>query len=514
MSEQTLREIITLADEIKAKATAALPVASIVVPAEPDEPSGPICDAVDIQEAIKDLRPGQTLNVRPGAFYGDIEIDGKQGCTIRAIEPGATRISGLWSEADRGEVRWKRRAGYWAARHGDSHMAASDDAFLFKYGIDDALTGDRLLGKKKTDYGYGHGDGEMQVRLRDDANPNGKKLRFCDRPKRNLIKVRNSPEFSIDGFLIEGSGDADAIVYDSKSEGPHLRNNVFELCRRAARLPHNALVEWCEYTYPHFWRLYQDLVALNGEGSSALFDFGKQHWTSGPGNAALEGGFAESIYPGGSRGCEFHHNFYHEVWDGQRLGAFLDANSHHNVYYRCVDDAAEFENWSRKRSTAGNHEHHSLVEDAVGSGFSHQNTSGGMKGDHWASHCVFRNREVKSNFYIKIMRLNGKVNYAHCEFDLKGGFADGWGKMAVVARGMRSEALTKDLRLYNCVVTGDPTTGMKGEPDMRGIARQRGVVEAIDLPKGWPVERYAFIGPDVPDDLADWPRPKRRVFDR
>jgi len=477
----------------------------------------------DIQDQINAARPGDEIILEPSVHYGTLKIQDKPGIAIKARVPGETRISGLWKEADQGEVEWMSKWGAWAADHGDSHLVSSGDAFLFRYGGErpvDLLKSNTIevAGKtyKKPPFGYAFHPEAQQifVQLPDEADPNGKQIKFCDKPAQTLIDVQNSPDIMLDGIFIEGSGDTDAIKFDERSEAPTLRNCVFTHCRRAARLPHASTVEWCEYTYSGFWNFYQYLRGLNGEGTAALFNMAKHHWTAGSGNSMLEGGFAESIYPSGSRGCEFRYNFYHGTFDGFRMGAFVGTNSHHNVYWRNVDNHIEFESHESNRSTGGNYEHDSLLLDCPAAPVSHQDNSGGMVGEHWLAHCVIANREVAAPFMIKLMNVKNRIGYAHCDFELKAGHHEDWNDSNMLARGMKGQDVPSWLQIYNCMITGDQPQTMRGTPVIKNMAPARNTVAAIDLPDDWLAREHSFAGADRPGDLTDWPRPMRRVFDR
>lgn len=490
------------------------PAIPVVIPGEPPV-DGAVCDAPDIQAAINGLKPGETLNVRPGAYYGTLKIDGKKGCVIRAIDPGTVRISGLWQDADLGKVKWVRKWDAWACERPDTFMASYDDHFLFRYRSVDELKAPEILGHAKPDFGYAYKQGHIFMRLPNDEDPNGKSIQFCNKEAQAIIRVSNSPDLTIDGFAVEGAGNKDAIRFDAKSEAPLVENCVFTHSRRAVRVPHRATIRYCEYTYSGFWNLYQELVKLNGEGTAAMFDLTKKVWTKpGSGNAFLEGGLIETIYKAGSEGVVLENNFMHSVFDGQRLGCCKSVESSHNVYYQCLDNSFEAEHHT-DGINAKIHEHHSLILDCPAALCSHQDTNDkGMGEKHYVSHCVIANRDVSGPFLIKLLNVQNDIIYAHCQFEIKAGKDERWGNMATVVAGMRKQKVPSKLKVYNCVVTGDKPTPIKGSPTIKGIARARNTVEAEDVEDLGPIEPHTMMGPKIPDDLTDWPRPMRRAFSR
>jgi hypothetical protein len=492
----------------------------IVVPPVDPDPGTLGIPAVDLQSGIDAMRAGDTLLVEPGVFYGAILVRAKPGVTIKARVPGTVRISGLWEAADRGAVPWTEKWGVWSAKHGDSHLASVGDRFLFKFGSTsarpvDELKADTVLGYKRPFEGYAYKDGEVFLRLPDNADPNGKSIQFCDKPAQNIIKVINSLGITLEGLVIDGSGDTDGILFDKASEKPKLRKMAFSHCRRAARLPHGADVDDLEYTYRGLWNFYLKMVELNGVGTKAPFVLFKDRkgWSSGPGNSAVEGGAFESCHEGGSERCKIRRLYCHEVFDARRLGAFKGVDSGWNIHYRCLDDGGEFEAWQKTRTGAGNHEHHSLFQDCIGSFCSHQDASGGLTGDAWVSHCMFVSDEVHCPMFVKVMNMKGRATYAFCEFAFKSGFQEGWADKLVLAQGMKGQKVPDKIRFYNCVMRGDDPDKIDGAPIIKGTARARNTTEAVDIPPAdlGPIQPHAFMGPNIADD-KDWPRPMRTVF--
>ena len=467
------------------------------------------CSPENIQAAINKLRDGDCLVVKPGAFYGPLKVESVPNAIIMAENPGETRISGLWKEADQGKVTWTQKWGAWAAKHGDSFMGSVGDEFLFRYKLVDDLKADKIDHVKKPRFGYAYRGGEIFVILPGDEDPNGKQIKLADKPKQTLIKVSNSPGLKIDGFVIEGSGNTDAIVYDEASGKPVLRNCVFTHCRRAARLPHNSLVEWCEYTYPGFRNFFDHLFDLNGKDGEGIFHLVKDYWAS-KGNAAIEGGFAESIYEGGSGNCEFRYNLYHGLFDGERLGAFYNSSSHHNVYQYSYDNHWEAENWSADRPTSNLEIHHSLMLDCIAGPCSHQDSTGrGMKGPHYVRYNIIRSTDPERYhppFLIKLLNLDSlkePILYEYNYLEQAPGYNEGFGNTNAICYALKKQKVDPSkIILKNNVIYSKGLTKAKGEPDYS----KTNVMTETKLNDA---ALSLLIGEEVG---PDWPRPARRAF--
>jgi len=495
------------------------PAITAMIPGEPpvDAPKGKIptdrdivrCSPENLQRGINQLKPGQCLVVTPGVYYGGIEASSLPNTIVMAETPGTVRISRLWKEADQGKVRWSQKCGVWAAKHGDSFMGSYGDEFLFRYKNVDDLKADKILGVNKPKFGYAQKDGEIYVLLPGDEDPNGKQIKLADKPDQNVIKIKNSKGFVLQGFVIEGSGNGDAIMYDKDSEGPIIRDCVFTHCRRCARLPHKSLVEWCEYTYPGFKNFFDHLFDMNRNDGTTIFTMVKKYWAS-RGNAAVEGGFAESIYDSGSKNCEFRFNFYHQVFDSERLGAFVDTTSHHNVSQYTYDNHWEMENWNPKRSTSNLHVHHYLMLDCIAGPCSHQDSTGkGMKGPHKVSHSIIRSTDPERYhppFLIKLLNLDSlkePIVYERNYMEQAAGANKGFGKANTICFALRRQTIDPSkIKIQNNIIYGKNLTKAKGEPD---YSKNNVMVDK----RPTDAQLSQLIGEEIG---PDWPRPARRTF--
>jgi len=497
----------------------ALPKSTVKRRAIPKKRGAIHCTPDELPQRLSQLKPGQNLVVSPGVYYGTLNIKNAAAASIVAETPGTVRISGLWKGADLGKTKWVKEQGVWSAPHADSFMGAAQGCFLFRYKTVADLKAARVAGVTKPAYGYAYQGKKIYLQMPAKGDPNGKSVKLADKKSQNIVKITNSPGLRIDGFCFEGSGDADAILFDAKSINPVLRNCVFEYCRRAARLPHGSLVEWCEYTYPGFKKFFDQLFDLNKGKGEVIFDLVKKYWAA-KGNAAIEGGFAESVYPGGSEGCEFRFNYYHQLFDCSRLGAFKGkkgkkgklrrTESHHNVFQYAYDNFVEFENWSAKRPTTGLHLHHCLLLDCIAGPLSHQDsTNNGMKGDHLVSHNILRSTAPKRYhppYLIKLLNLQNvkkPIVYEFNYLEQAPGHNDGYGDANSLAKGLRGQKVDSSKIIVRKNIIARVTTKADGEPN---YAKDNVVIKT-------PIRDLAKLSEIIGETVDEnWPRPRKRAF--
>ncbi len=513
------------------------------------------------------VRGGDVLMVRPGVYYetvvfSDLESSKDRPVWIRSEKPGEAVISGLWPEADQGRVTWTPLGdGLYKAAHGDSFMGEAVGRFLFRYKSLADLEAGAVIGINKPPYGFAHQAGQIYLRLPDGADPNGVAVKLTDKFKRPIVTITNSPYVILDGFAVTGAGGTDAIEADRASHHLTLRNLVVTHSRRAARLPDDSLFEWSEYTYPGFYRFVDDLIDLNDGDNRAIFDLVKTYF-SDDGNAWLEGGIAES-FATPSRNVEFRFLYTHQIFDGQRLGAFVDSSSHHNVCEYAYDDCIEFEHWRPTHPGSNLRVHDSLLLNAMGSALSHQDSSGGMRGPQFVYRNVIYNTDFKHahpTFLIKNknLRASTKIVYHHNLMQNWKGVNDGWGQTNWLYWDNKAGApqyltFRNNIMLFDDLSDdgyfNDPDSdynilvNARDNPPLRGAAglylgtdasvlrfRDRDDLDfsltegspAIDagiaLPIDWPDSRAISGRPDIgPFEFGeapgpDWPRPRRTVF--
>lgn len=518
------------------------------------------------------VQGGDVMIVRPGIYYetpvfSDLGSSETEPVWILSEKPGEAVISGLWPEAEQGQVHWSEVGpDLYQASHGDSFMGEADDRFLFRYKSRLDLEASSVIGIEKPPYGFAHEDGEIYLKLPNGADPNGMSVKLTDQFSQPIVTIENSPYVIIDGFTITGAGGTEAIHVDRDSHHATLRNLIVTHSRLAARLPDDVVFEWSEYSYPGFYNFVDDLIDLNEERESdgsnyAIFDLVKKYF-SHKGNAWLEGGLAES-FDVPSRNVEFRYLYTHQVFDGQRLGAFVDSTSHHSVCNYAYDDCIEFEHWRPTHPSSNLRVHDSLLMNAMGSALSHQDASGGMQGPHYVYRNVIYNTDFKHAhpaFLVKNRSLTAsdKIIYHHNLMQNWRGTNKGWGKTNWLfwdnKKGspehltFRNNIILFDQMTdknpdqnpdsdYNILVNTEDNSEVRGRSGQylgrsqealrfRNETRLDFSLEegsaAIDagtaLPADWPDSRLITGKPDIgPFEYGDnpgpdWPRPRRTVF--
>jgi hypothetical protein len=518
------------------------------------------------------IQGGDVMIVRPGTYYEtpvfrDLGSSEDAPVWILAETPGAAVISGLWPEAERGTVPWTNIGqNIYATPHGDAFMGDVADRFLFRYKSLADLEATSVLNIQKPDYGFAHEGDRIYLRLPHGADPAGIPIRLTDKFSQTIVTIENSPYVILDGFAITGAGGTEAIQVDRSSDHVTLRNLLVTHSRLAARLPDDSLFEWSEYSYPGFYNFVDDLIDLNegrtDEGNNyAIYDLVKKYFSKN-GNAWLEGGLAES-FDVPSDNAEFRYIYTHEIFDGQRLGAFINSSSHHNVCNYAYDDCIEFEHWSHTHPSTNLEVHDSLLMNAMGSAISHQDASGNMQGPHYVYRNVIYNTDYKHAhpaFLVKNRSLTAvdKIVYHHNLMQNWQGTNKGWGKTNWLFWDNKKgtpEHLTfrnniilfdqltdkndqnKPNSDYNILVNARDSEGVRGRGGKylgNSLAAVRfrnetgldfGLEEgspAIDagepLPADWPDSRTISDRPDIgPFEFGenpgpDWPRPRTTAF--
>lgn len=342
-----------------------------------------------IQAGINALQPGFVLRVQDGTYRENISINGKAGTTqnpiwIAAENPGKARIARTWQEAEEGTVTWtlvsdgvfrasrplanRPWAGFVEEADGSTH-------FLFPYvseadlrattitAQDNQVGGNTTVTKPR--YGFALQNNQVFVRLPTPGNrlstthpnPNGKKIHFSSNFAGQNCNITNSSNIILDGFVLEGAGNTQAIQCSTTATNITFRNLDFLLCRHAIAPPSNSIIETCHYRYPGFELYTRDLNTLEGKDTNGLFVICKGYYHAdrvsaagtpvggGAGNALLEGsmeigtaGFSSPRTNVQSFDC-----LYGPCFDGSRLGDFNDSKIARSVFAFCRDDGVQIE---------------------------------------------------------------------------------------------------------------------------------------------------------------------------
>ena len=292
------------------------------------------------------LGPGDLLLVGPGTYYEQPTFDGQGGQVwIRAEPLGGATVSGNWPEAARGEVAWTDEGdGIWSAEHGPAVGGSHEGRFLFRFESVEDLRAGEAAGVEVPPYGFAHEDGRIHLRL-DGADPNGESVELGaptwgeEGALPAVVWIEDAPGVIFEGFRLEGSATQCLWVAPDSPEAT-VRNTVFTNCVNGAVLPQRSVLEWSEYSYEGFYDFADALIDLNG-AVRTVYTLVKEY----PPTVVYEGGLALAHgYLGvPTEGCEFHHNFVHEAFDGEKLGFFADSESHHNVYLYNYDNHVEME---------------------------------------------------------------------------------------------------------------------------------------------------------------------------
>ena len=426
-----------------------------------------------IQKGANTVRGGDVMIVRPGKYYerptfSNLGSSQNNPVWIMSEIPGQAEISGLWRAADQGTVNWQSQGnGVYSASHGDAYSGSYKNNFLFRYKSRGDLQAGSVNGVSKPGYGMSPSGGQVYIRLPNNENPNGKSIQITDRFAQNIVRIQNSPYLIFDGFAVSGAGNDEAITVDAGSRNVTLRNLQVTHSRMAAQLlGTNGIIEWTEYSYPKFREFVDDLLDRNGNGNEAVYTLVKDYFSNN-GNAYLEGGLATGA-ANSTDGAEFRYNYIHEVFDGERLGEFDDATTHHNVYDYNYDDHIQFEGWRGTHSGRNLRAHDNLFLNSAAVMLSHQDGSGGMQGPHYVYRNVIYVTDSKhSHPWSVIKNLNVKnknIYYYHNVINNVKGPNRGWGNTNWLYWDASKGNADKLTFRNNIILFDDLTTSNGGTP--------------------------------------------------
>jgi len=321
----------------------------------------PTSPLATISAAAELLSGGDELVVGPGVYYeqpvfSELGSSEELPVLIRAEPTGGATISGMWRDAAEGEVQWRDDGGgLWSAEHGPVLFGAWDGHLLFRYELPDLVdlfaecVGEDCVDIVLPPYGLALAEERVWLRLPGGADPNGQPVKLSapswdeDGWLDEVVGVEESPWVILDGFRVEGSGTS-CIFVQPDSPWVTVRNTVLNYCVLGIRLPEHGLVEWTEYAYPGFHEFAEDVRTLNDGELFDVFRLVKEYHDP----VVLEGAIADSYtwWEPTPHDCEFRYNFMHQAFDGEWLGAFVDSESHHNVYLHNYDCHMELESYA------------------------------------------------------------------------------------------------------------------------------------------------------------------------
>lgn len=378
-----------------------------------------------LDKAIRGLQAGDMVVLGPGVFYTPgVVLKGAAGTEERPIhlraEPrGAATISSAWPDAAEGLVPWKSEGeGLWSAPYpsraggtsqdrramGGFRSASGSAYFLFGMrSLEDLLspavplTWDAYTPATPMPwpgYGFALEGGRCWLRTPGAEDPNGRPVIIGGYTnfENCLLSLDGSTHIVLDGIRFEGAGDKALRAYRN-SPYTRIRNCIVEWCRIGFAPDDDALVEWCEYTYPGYKRFADDLKRLQVANGlhvlNPMFGFVKKYHGAGTEGHLTARAWTEPKEDRGvgSLRCEARFNYIHETFDGQSLGGWSDSRSHHNVFVYQYDNAVEFEAGAPSQSRNNRFDHNLVIAAQYGA-ISHQDATEQPMGPQWVERNV------------------------------------------------------------------------------------------------------------------------------
>jgi hypothetical protein len=204
----------------------------------------------------------------------------------------------------------------------------------------------------KPDYGFAFvaDEGRVYLKLRGGLDPNGRAVRLTGSFGRPTLTVRRSSHVILDGFVFEGAGNSQALAFDDDCDHATVRNCVFWLARHGVRCPSNTIIETCTYRYVGFDRWTRDLFQLDGAADNGVFALIKGYYHAAAvgagrrGNGLLEGSLDFGYdFPEAQRNILIDRCLIGPCFDGARIGEFVESEISHTVFLECRDDGFQNE---------------------------------------------------------------------------------------------------------------------------------------------------------------------------
>lgn len=364
-----------------------------------------------IQAGVNALQTGFVLRIQDGVYREVVTCSNKSGVWIAAENPGKVRISNYWKEAEEGTVVWTNLGnGVFRSTKptGNRAWAGHDGTdFLFPYlneadlrattitAQDNQVGGPTTVTKPTYGMATNSGGNQIFVRLRGNANPQGKPIFITNDFKKTLMFMNNCDNSIVDGISYEGAGDTQALEWDLNCANPTVRNCTFDLCRHGVRYRSNMILEWDNYKYTGFAKFSQDVYSLDGRAANGTFVLCKGYYNAattgnisggGAGNAVLEGSHAMQS-GAGNIPVNVVEEFclIDECFDGCRIGDCNNSVVRFCVFLENRDDCIQVES-SAGHPASGIEIHDCYMKDSFRY-ISHQEDS--INGDSFVHHNIF-----------------------------------------------------------------------------------------------------------------------------
>ncbi len=367
-----------------------------------------------IQAGVNAANPGDIVLVRSDVYAETVSLTNKAGSVANPIwivaeERGQAFISGYNQSARNGQ------SGFWTADGGGGGVffrtnvrrpffATHNGDFLMYYKTEADLRASSVSGVTKPSYGIAfvpnggstasNATGTLFIRLRGNVNPNGQRINLPSNYAQVLFDLNNCDNIIVDGFTFEGSGNTEAINFDTSCANGHVRNCVFEICGFGVRPNTGCLISTCEYVYTGFGKWAREIGQLDGVNANGVFTLLKDYYVgtvigSNAGNALLERGFVAGRDPT-LTGIVIDRCLIGPTFDGNRIGEFDSSEVKFCVYLECRDDGDQNESFRANNRSQNNQIHDSRFIDCFVA-YSRQEASN--LGDSFFYRNVVENRE-------------------------------------------------------------------------------------------------------------------------
>lgn len=302
-----------------------------------------------INNAINASQAGDVVLIEDGDYFETISAS-NLGATsanpilVAARNAGQARVLNLRQDALEGTATWVSRGsgvfGLPAATE-RSYMAYQVDGEIFLPGyransdinatVIDTNRGPNITQttQVKPQYGMSFGSGEVRMKLKDGSNPTGQSIAMTDGFRQTQLDLNNCPNMIFDGLVFDGAGDTNAVTLDSNCVDCTFKNCRFLSCQFGVLAADGLLLDYCEYAHIGMNVFKRDLVALVGQGPTAIFRWAKNHYTnslpdtggSNDADALVEGGIITNTFNGTPAvGVRLTRSYIHDSFDGSQLG--------------------------------------------------------------------------------------------------------------------------------------------------------------------------------------------------